>query len=282
MKSGYMEASGARLYYEEAGEGPALVLIHAGIADRRMWDEQFGPFAERFRVVRYDRRGFGRTRMVAGRYTNHGDLRELMRGLGLERAALVGCSQGAKAAVDFALAWPEMTTALVLVAPALSGFAVDFEPPPQQRELEQAAEAGDLARVNELELQIWVDGPSRVPGEVDPRVRALVGEMNRIALATPEDLGVEEAPARPAAGHLSEIELPALVVVGDLDTPKTLAAAEHLAQGIKGARRIFIEGTAHLPNMERPAEFNRHVLSFLADLELSPSPSRAARAEELS
>ncbi len=178
QKNGFAEVSGARLYYEIAGEGPPLVLVHAGIADGRMWDEQFQEFAKHYRVLRYDRRGFGKTAMVAGAYSHHQDLYELLKALQIEQAILVGCSQGAKTVVDFTLEHPEMTDALVLVAPALSGFAYTGDMPRQAEQIDLAEEAGDIAQVNELELQIWVDGPYRTPDQVDAQVRERVREMN--------------------------------------------------------------------------------------------------------
>lgn len=269
IEDGFADINGTRFYFEMAGEGRSLVLVHAGIADSRMWDEQFRAFARDFRVIRYDRRGFGRTQMTAGPYSHHDDLYRLLRHLKIERAILLGCSQGGKTVMDFTLEHPGVTTALVLVASALGGFEFAGEQPRQWKELEQADAAGDLERVNELELQIWVDGPHRTPRQVDARLRERVREMNRIALHAPQGLSLEQ-PLEPAAiNRLGEIRVPTLVVAGNLDTPKTVAAARVLAEGINGARCVFIEGTAHLPNMERPEEFNRHVLSFLGQLPVS-------------
>ena len=265
-RAGYADLNGARFYYEVAGEGEPLVLVHAGIADRRMWDEQFEVFAQDYMVVRYDRRGFGRTAMAAGPFSHHLDLYELLRFLGVKRSILLGCSQGGKTVLDLALAHSEMADALVLVASALGGFAFPFEPPSQYAELEIAEEQGDIARVNELELQIWVDGQHRTPQQVDREMRELVREMNLIALLAPSDPGSEQSLDPPAVNRLDEIRVPTLVIVGDLDTPKTLAAADLLAQQITGARKVVINGTAHLPNMEQPEEFNRRVLSFLKNL----------------
>ena len=263
QKNGFAEVGGARLYYEIAGEGSPLVLVHAGIADGRMWDEQFQEFAKHYRVLRYDRRGFGKTAMVAGAYSHNHDLYELLKALQIEQAMFVGCSQGAKTVVDFTLEHPEMTDALVLVAPALSGFVYTGDLPRQAEQIDLAEEAGDIAQVNELELQIWVDGPYRTPDQVDAQVRERVREMNLIALQTPDGLGNEQPLEPTAAGRLAELHTPTLVVVGDLDTPKTLAAAGYLATHIAGARKLEMTDVAHLPNMERPEEFNRLVLSFL-------------------
>lgn len=266
MTTGVAEINGAKVHYELAGEGPALVLVHAGIADGRMWNDQFHVLAQHYRVLRYDRRGFGNTAMVAGEYSNQGDLHQLLKFLRIERAFFVGCSQGAKTILDFSLEHPQMTAALILVSPALGGFIYNGDLPRQAQLLELAEEAGDLDQVNEFELQIWIDGPHRSPQHVDANVRELVRTMNAIALRTPEGLGAEQPLEPAAASRLGEVQAPTLIITGDLDTPKTLAAADYLTHHIAGARQVTMTGTAHLPNMEKPGEFNRNVLSFLADL----------------
>jgi pimeloyl-ACP methyl ester carboxylesterase len=264
-EGGFADVNGARLYYDVAGDGEPLVLAHAGIADRRMWDGQLEAFAERYRVIRYDMRGCGRSEAPTGAsFSHHDDLRGLLDFLGIERAILVGCSIGARTAIDFALALPERVRALALVCPSVSGFESDEEPPEEWDELVEADEAGDLERVSELEVRIWVDGPYRSQEEVDPAVRDLVREMNLIALRNEPDLG-EELPAEPpAANRLAETRAPALVVAGALDRPEVGARAELLAASIPRAQKVVIDGTAHVPGMERPEELNRVVLGFLA------------------
>lgn len=262
---GVAEVKGASVYYELAGAGAPLVLLHAGICDGRMWEGQFDALAAVRRVLRYDRRGFGRTTQGAEAFSHVDDLADLLGHLSIGRVTLVGCSQGAKIALDFALTRAEQVAALVLVAPSVSGYAYAAAPPPQYDEIDRAEAAGDVERVNELELQIWVDGPRRAPGEVDGDVRELVREMNLVALTS--SVGEQLPPGVSAAGRLGEVRVPTLIVVGDLDTPQTLEAAGALAKGVRGARLEVLEGTAHLPNMERPEEFNRLVLDFLNGVE---------------
>src|ERR687894_2826224 len=149
-RSGFAEVNGAALYYETMGAGEPLVLLHAGIADRRMWDRQFEALAERYRVVRFDRRGFGRSPLTDGPYAHHEDLRGLLDGLGIERASLVGCSMGGAAAIDFALRYPERVRAMVLVGSAVSGAESDEPPPKEWDQLVAPDEAGDLESVSEL------------------------------------------------------------------------------------------------------------------------------------
>ncbi len=263
MTNGFAEIGSTKFYFEMAGEGHPLILVHAGITDRRMWDDQFHAFAQYYRVIRYDRRGFGDTESVAESYSHHQDLYDLLKFLDIERTFLVGCSQGGKTIIDFTLENPEKTGALILVASALSGFTFTEQMSRQWQELELADEAGDIERINELEMQIWVDGPHRTPEQVGRKVRERVREMNYIALAKSVDASGEQQLEPTAVNRLGEIHVPTLIIIGDLDTPKTLAAADFLAKHITGARKVIMSGTAHLPNMEQHEEFNQYVLSFL-------------------
>ncbi len=262
--TGTADVNGATLHYEVAGEGGPLVLVHAGISDSRMWDAQVDAFSRFYRTIRYDLRGFGRSPIVEGPYSHHADLRALLDALEVDRASLVGCSMGGATVIDFALENPERVEALVLVGSAVGGFEFDEGPPEEWDGLVAADEAGDLERVSELEVRMWVDGPSRGPDAVVPAVRDLVREMNLIALeneATQLDEELELWP--PASTRLSQIQAPTLILVGDKDRARTLAAADLLEGELPDARKMVMAGTAHLPNMECPEEFNRLVLDFL-------------------
>src|SRR5918997_6970617 len=181
-ETGMAEVNGARIYYEVAGEGEPLVFVHAGIADSRMWEDQLLVFADRYRVIRYDMRGFGMTAMVDGPFSPHEDLRGLLDSLDVERAHLVGCSMGGGAVLDFALEYPQRVGNLVLAGSAVGGFAPDIDPPRQWDEILAADEAGGPERGSQLEGQGWVDGPRRAPEKVKSSIRDLVREMNLIAL----------------------------------------------------------------------------------------------------
>jgi len=265
-ETGMAAVNGTRIYYEAAGEGEPLVLVHAGIADSRMWEGQLAAFADRYQVIRYDMRGFGRTAMVEGPYSHYEDLRALLDHLEVELAHLIGCSMGGGAVLDFALEYPQRAGNLVLVGSAVSGFRPDFDPPKEWDEVVAAEEAGDLERVSELEVGIWVVGPERYPDAVDSSVRALVWEMNLIALRNEAaGLGEEWEPEPPAADRLPDVQAPTLLIIEDEDQPRVFAAADLLERELPNARKVVISGTAHVPNMERPEEFNRLVLDFLQD-----------------
>ncbi len=254
------------LYYESAGDGEALVLVHAGFVDSGMWDDQVAAFAERYRVVRFDMRGFGKSDPVSTPVSRSEDLGCVLDQLGIERAALIGCSLGGTTVLDYALDQPERVSALVLVSATPSGFQMQGAPPANLLAMMAAAQAGDLARVSELQVRLWVDGDSRQPNQVDPKVRQHAAEMTRI----PVERGTWAADAQPlrpldppAAERLGEVAIPTLVIAGALDNPEILRAAEVMAAEIKGAKKRIMAGCAHVPNMEQAGAFNAAVLAFL-------------------
>ncbi len=271
IQTGYVEVNGAQLYYEITGSGHPLVLCHAGIADCRMWDAQVGTFADRYLVVRYDHRGFGRSSLPAAPYSFSEDLYGLLHALGLERAHLAGASIGGKAVLDCAITHPEVVDAVIAIAAGIGDS--ESEPTPEELELfekvEQVEQDGDLARVNDLEVHVWVDGPSRRPDRVDPTVREKVREMNGANLARqagqPQATEIKLEP--PTTRRLREITAPTLVIIGDQDLSVVQQAADRITVEVPSARKVVIHDSAHLPNMEHPAEFNRTVLAFLASLE---------------
>ncbi|GAB4197645.1 MAG: alpha/beta hydrolase [Roseiflexaceae bacterium] len=265
--TGVAEVNGAQIAYEIAGEGFPLVLIHAGVADRRMWDAQMPAFAQAHRVLRYDMRGYGQTPMPAGPFAHRRDLIGLLEALGIGQAVLLGCSMGGTTAIDAALERPDLVAALIVVGSSPSGLEIEVAPPRQWDELVAAYKARDMERTAELEVEIWVDGPQRTPDQVPAAVRELVRQMNLIALTNEAaGLGQPEPMSPPAAGRLGEIRVPTLVIHGDLDQPDIPQSSAYLAEQIGGARHVVMPGTAHLPNMEQPEEFNRIVSDFLSNI----------------
>ena len=263
----YAEINGATLYYEIAGAGETVVLLHAGIADHRMWDETFAALAQQYRVLRYDLRGFGLTTAPAAPFSHHEDLHGLLTQLGIERTALVGCSNGGRVAVNFLLTYPAMALALAMVCSAPGGFNIEGEDPPLYNELVAAFKAGDLELTSKLETQFWLVGVRRTPDQVDQKLRDLVYEMNLIALRNEVAGKGEEQPfAPPAVERLGEVHVPTLAIIGALDEPYTHEAANFMTEQIAGARQVMIENTAHLPSMERPDEFNGILMGFLQDV----------------
>ena len=263
-KTGYLDINGAKLYYEEMGAGDAVVFVHAGIADNRMWDDQFAVFAEKYRVIRFDNRGFGKSNAPKGPFSLHADIRGVMQALGVESAAVIGCSMGGMAVIDFALEYPDMARALVVVNGGISGEQFDGPPPPLWAEYEAAEKAGDFDLASDYAVRIWVDGRKRRPTEVDARIREKVREMTRISYNNPPDLSQYQEIDPPAASRLDQLHMPVLAVAGDMDDASVLFNMDQLAANAPNARKVVLRGTAHLPNMERPDDFNQVVLGFLA------------------
>jgi len=256
------------LYAEVAGEGPAVALVHEGICDSRMWDPQWETWSREFRLLRVDLRGFGRSPLQPGAFAHARDVIAVLEEHGFDRAALVGGSLGGRVVLEVALARPELISGLVLVAPGLPGHAWSDEVKSDWEAEEAALAAGDLDAAVEANLRTWVDGPRRHPGDVEPAVRTRVAEMQRrafeVQLAVDED--DEELLVEDLDRRLGEIRAPALVLVGEEDQPDIHAIAERLERELPDARRTTILGTAHVPSMERPREFDELALPFLREV----------------
>jgi len=253
------------VYAEVAGSGPAVALLHEGICDSSMWDDQWEPWSELFRLLRLDFRGFGRSPLGTDAYSHARDVIEALEQHGIERTALVGVSMGGRVALEVALARQELVSALVLVAPGLPGHEWSDGLRAQWAAEEAAFEAGDLDAAVEVSLRTWVDGPRRAPEDVEPAVRSRVGEMQRQAYELQRDWVDEELLVPDLAERLAEIEVPTLVLVGEEDQPDMQAIAGRLAREIPGARLATIAATAHVPSMERPHEFDELLLPFLEE-----------------
>src|ERR1700731_1234393 len=262
---GFADVIGGRLHYEIAGDGPPLVLIHSGITDSRSWEPQFAEFARRHRVLRYDLRGMGQSDPGHGSYSNVDDLARLLDVVGFQQAALVGVSMGGALALDVALQHSDRVSALVLVGAGVSGRQPSDEFKALMNEVDALYERGLIDQVIERELEIWLYGKGRTASDVDPAIREAVREMDR---NTTERFPPDAQPERiepPAIGRLGEVHVPTLVIVGNLDVDNVQETAGELIKGIAGARMAVMRGVAHVPNMERPEEFNRLVLDFLSE-----------------
>ncbi|MCB0076228.1 MAG: alpha/beta hydrolase [Anaerolineales bacterium] len=268
-QNGYIEVHGGPIYYEVAGDGTPFVMIHAGVADSRQWNHEFTAFADSYRVVRYDQRGFGKSVPHDSEYSLYGDFVALVETLQVARPfVLMGGSMGGGTALDYALDHPQDVKALILVGSGPSGLALDVPSSEKFVEVEAAFNEGDLDRVCELEMQIWFDGPGRTAADVDQQMRALAYEMNRLALEL-EVRGIGRrlpSPTAPAAGRLASLQAPLLVIVGEHDQPYMHGAANVMAAEVPKVRVAPIADAGHLPNMDQPAEFQRIVRAFLNDV----------------
>jgi len=257
-QSGFVEVNGGRLYYEVAGKGHPVVLIHGGQLDSRMWDDQFARYARSARVIRYDVRGFGKSPAASGMYADEEDLAGLLRTLKIEKASIVGLSLGGRIAIDLALSHPDLVDALVLVAPGLSGF--HFSGDPNDAESIRAAQAGDWEAVTHYWLMSGYMAPAMANPKIAPRIHELALENAHEDMDNP----FLERPLYPAAiDRLPSIHVPTLIVVGNRDVADIHEICGLLYARIPGAKQVIIDGAGHMVNMEKPEEFDRAVLPFL-------------------
>jgi 3-oxoadipate enol-lactonase len=260
----FAETDGVRLAYDASGSGPPVVLLHAGIVDRGMWDDVVPLLIEDFQVIRFDARGFGESSRPPDRtFARWDDLFAVMDASGVDRAHLVGVSQGAETALDATLAEPDRVDHLVVVGAGMRGWQFSDELNARWQAEVAAWERGDLDEVAEISMGTWFDGPMRSPADVDPDVRRHAWSMQRRAIDLENDDATAESPEPSTAERLGDVKTPTLVAVGELDQPDMVAIAEQLAAGIPGARHQVIPGVAHLPPMEKPGEFARILRDFI-------------------
>ncbi len=256
--NGYAPVEGGELYYEVAGEGEPLILVHAGVSDHTMWDGQVKVFSPYYQVIRYDLRGFGKTTALAGgegtAYLLGKDLLGLFQHLGLARASVLGLSLGGSVAVDFTLENPDKVKALIPVASGLSGS--NLKPSAKEagiiEEMQKSGERREFEKMAQIWAKFWVDGPLRPPDSGRDKLR------NRIIPPKPSFVEVPSA-----AGRLDEIKAPTLVIWGDQDVTTVQGGCERLVKEVPGAEKVIFEDTAHMVNWEQPEKFNRVVLDFL-------------------
>ncbi|MFK0172840.1 alpha/beta fold hydrolase [Streptomyces sp. NPDC090306] len=245
------------LAHDVAGQGPAVVLLHSGVCDRRMWDAQWRALAEDGnRVVRCDLRGFGETPVPDRPHSDADDVLDLMDTLGIGRATLVGSSYGGKVALETAARGPDRADGLVLLCSALSGHP----PSDRLRALDEREDAfldrGDIAGATELMVGTWL-GP-----EADEHAREAVRRMQRhayeVQLAAPEEFGTLRHDV-----DLAALRMPALVVSGAHDLADFRDIAVHLARLLPDARHVELPWAGHLPGLERPAAVTDLLTGFL-------------------
>jgi pimeloyl-ACP methyl ester carboxylesterase len=262
--------NGTNLVYELRGQGPTAVLLHGFTLDLRMWDDQLPGLLDRFRVLRYDRRGFGRSDLPEPglQFSPVEDLCALLAYLGIRKAHLIGLSAGGGLAVRFALEHPELVDRLVLVDSALEGFEWSADYRESYDRIDKVAESQGVGAARALWLSHPLFAPAREHPEIANRLAEMVGDYTGWHwLHDSVSPGLDP----PAAKRLGSIQHPTLVMAGARDVPDHLNVTRVLARGIPGAQEIVIPGAGHMLNMEAPDEFNQLVLEFLRSTPSAPS-----------
>lgn len=263
----FTEINGATLYYEIAGAGHPLVMLHGHLLDSGQWDDQVAAFAAAYQTIRYDARGYGQSSLPPTPYAYHEDLYALLCHLGIDHAYLMGCSGGGATIVDFALTYPAMVDALLLVGTEIGGYRPAGPPPPQLLAMNEARQSGDLVRAVELSLQLFTDGPRRTPAQVNPQARERTQAMTaRLFARPPVPEAGQQSIEPPALARLSAIMAPTLVIIGGEDQAPLHEIADLVTAQVVGAQKVIIPDAGHHPNMEQPALFQQTVQAFLQNL----------------
>jgi len=272
-QNSWIDVPGGRLAAESTGDGPPVLFVHSAIVNRRSWDGVVPLVVEAgYRAITYDMRGFGQSTTEEVDFVAHDDVLAVLDHFDLGRAAIIGNSMGATFAQEAVLAAPDRFVAYVWVGGGVGGW--NKEPLPAEAELLQAEddaeEAGDPDLAAELDARIWVDGwadgVNQSSTRVDPAVRDAMKRMDRELLEPGRKFGERQRPDPPAAERLGSIAVPTLVVIGDLDTSGTRAAADKIAAEVPGARQVRLPDVAHLIGMEAPDRLASLIVEHLAPL----------------
>jgi len=273
VSSGYAEVNGTKLYYEMAGAGQPLVLIHGNFGDRRHWDLQFIELSKKYKVLRYDCRGYGKSALPKAdeAYKDCEDLKALMEFLGIKKAHLCGLSQGGDIAIDFVLAYPDMAISLIPIGPQVMGMG----------EEEYNTPAFDTLRVTAVQTleilkskgpkgatdYLWTGEHVFGKSVISPVTRKALLQMgydyswwrylnaNKRGYAFPK-----------AIRKLNEIRIPSLIVTAEFDLPVCKELVDLMIEKIPGAKLISIKGAGHIMNMDKAGEFNKAVSEFLDNI----------------
>jgi pimeloyl-ACP methyl ester carboxylesterase len=263
VKKGFAEVGDTRLYYEMVGRGHPLVLVHGWGFDTRMWDDQFEALAKRFKVIRYDVRGFGKSALptIGKEYSHAKDLKALLNQLGIEKTYLIGLSMGGNITLDFTLEYPEVTKALILADSILDGFGdwsktrLDFVKSLYKEAKEKGVKAAKDIQLGDILLKPALEKP-----DVALRLRQMVSDYSGWHFVNTDPLRPLDPPA---IDRLQEIQVPTLIIVGERSLPEFHRIAGILNQKIQNSKRITLKGAGHVSCMETPKEFNQAVSNFL-------------------
>jgi 3-oxoadipate enol-lactonase len=251
-----VDVNGARLWYDESGEGPVVLLLHGGLGDSGLWDPVVPLLAERFRTIRTDLRFYGRSTGPAVPWSWQDDAIGVLDALGVERAAVVGLSLGGRLALDIALAHPERLWAVAGVAPGLAGHSADAYSEEQDARYEAAEAAGDLEAAMEIDFEVWA------PLGADERIRQL-WQATPEAKSLPAGLEPISPSGAPANERLDELAVPTLIVTATHDPAGMREIGPLVAREAADARHVELDSDHYL-TLREPELLSGVLLEFLA------------------
>jgi pimeloyl-ACP methyl ester carboxylesterase len=257
--SGYLDVGGSKIYYERRGSGPAVVLLHDGLLPAGTWDEAWEPLAANHQVIRYDRRGYGRSELPTKSYSSTEDLRKLLAHLKVHHAVIVGCSSGGALAIDFALGQPQTVDGLFLIGPVLHGLpytAPFLERGARNNEPMQRDDIRAVAK-NWAEDKFLIAG--RNAGARWKIYEQLVANSEKLKF----DNHFEQSLSPPASKRLHEIKAPTLILIGEADIADVQAHCAAISAGIRESTQEVIKDAGHLIQLEKPGEVAKRIEDFV-------------------
>ena len=258
--AGYLAVGNDRIFYEMAGKGPDIVFIHDGLVHREIWDDQFSSFSKNYRVIRYDRRGYGKSTPATETHSAVEDLNNLLDHLDVDKTVLIAMSSGGRLAIDYTLRYPRRVHSLILVGAVVGGF-----PYTQHFYSRGGHMPTDLSDMEKRMLYYVFDDPYEIYSEN----RAAKEKVKNLITRNPRKthhFAARPTSGQPAIMRLDEIDVPTLILVGEYDIPDVHAHAGAINAGIRNSKRDIIPGAGHLIPIEQPALFNQAVITFLKSL----------------
>ena len=270
IDSGYAEVNKTKLYYEISGSGKPLVLIHGSFGDRRFWDPQFYELSKKYKVLRYEVRGYGKSALPDSMevYRDCDDLNALMEFLGIKKAHICGLSLGSIIAIDFALVYPDKCKSLIPIGPRVAGDATDeYKTPVADTIRSIIAKVTEIAKTKgakEATDYLWKGDHEMGRTVVTTRTKETLLKMGyEYSWWRYLHTSKREQAFPMAIKKLGEIKIPALIVTADHDLELCKQVAAILAKEIPGAKLISIKHAGHIMNMDNPSEFNKAITKFI-------------------
>jgi 3-oxoadipate enol-lactonase len=260
-QEGWVDVGGGRLRWTAAGEGSPLILLHGFSFDQRLWEPQMGPLSKQHRVVRYDLRGFGSSTSPDGGYRHTDDLRMLLHSLNIERPVLVGLSLGANVAMAYAIQHPQEVGGLVLASPGLPGHHWVVQRPPEAVAAHAASYGVDAGK------KFWLEHPIFASTRRYPRTRVAVEKMVNGYSGWHWQNADLQQPGPDVRAALATLQVPALVISGDLDVDGYREIAAGIAAALPRGQLARFADAGHVMNLEEPERFNSRVLEFVREVE---------------
>jgi 3-oxoadipate enol-lactonase len=265
IQTGYIEVNNGKLYYEMTGPGDeTIILIHDGLVHGAIWDNQFSTFAKEYKVIRYDRRGYGLSPKPQDKFSNIEDLYQVFVTLKIDKAILIGMSSGGGLVIDFTIAHPEKVSKIIVVGAVVGGFSYSEHFLTRGGRL-TPADYGDPEKL--LQYFVKEDPYEMAPQNADKK-EILWALMQKF----PQNIDFSKnrlasIPERKAINMLSDIKIPALIVIGEFDIPDVFVHAGAIESGIQNSQKVIIRNAGHLVPFEQPDTFNEQVINFLNSTE---------------